>query len=683
MSVTTEVFLVAPHASTDPALVNALRAAGWSVSVVTPAALVERARAATMDVRRVVLAPPTPDLLTTLQELRAATRPHSPVLLAVVDGDSPTTELAAPFDDAVRAPVHATEVVARIRHHLAVREALEEEARRAHDAEVTLELTQALASALDFREILYTVVRRIAEHVRVDRVSIVLAPESADSTVGYVVAASDDAHLANLQIDLSKYPEILETLRTREPLTITDASTHPLLDGVRCEGAALGPTSMTLFPIVWEDEAVGVLFLRTDASRGGLSPRETRLCRLVANATAVALRNARAVQSLRDQTQQVAFARFEAERRLRSLRRYADLFAASADGIAVIDPDGRLLFANPCSYRLLGYAEGTLRGVKVRTLLHPDEQDAGRALWERIRSGECPHDVDVRLVRSDGAVRIVSASFSRLGGDDGSVLVSFRDVTDHRRTEAELRKTTRFLESLIEASVDGIVASDMTGQVILFNAGAERIYGYRADEVVGKLHVRELYPGDGAREVMRMLRSPQYGGVGRLEAIRFAVKDRHGQAIPVSLSAAIIHDQGKPVATFGIFTDLRERLRVEERLAAAQQRLALTERQAVLAELAGATAHELNQPLTSVMAYAELLRRQLPEGSATRRAVEAIASEAGRMAEIVRKIGKITRYETKSYVGTQRILDLERASTDASAEPQTASDAPPEPGAGP
>jgi signal transduction histidine kinase len=84
----------------------------------------------------------------------------------------------------------------------------------------------------------------------------------------------------------------------------------------------------------------------------------------------------------------------------------------------------------------------------------------------------------------------------------------------------------------------------------------------------------------------------------------------------------------------------------------------------LLAELAGATAHELNQPLTSVMGYAELLMRKVEKDSPPYRAAHVIQSEAQRMAEIVRKIGKLTRYETKSYVGEQRILDLDRAAAD-------------------
>jgi len=94
----------------------------------------------------------------------------------------------------------------------------------------------------------------------------------------------------------------------------------------------------------------------------------------------------------------------------------------------------------------------------------------------------------------------------------------------------------------------------------------------------------------------------------------------------------------------------------------AQEELRAREKQAIVAELAGAAAHELNQPLTSVIGYAELLRRQLEGNPQLSNAAGVIISESERMAEIVRKVGKITKYETKSYVGGAKILDLEKAS---------------------
>jgi signal transduction histidine kinase len=103
-------------------------------------------------------------------------------------------------------------------------------------------------------------------------------------------------------------------------------------------------------------------------------------------------------------------------------------------------------------------------------------------------------------------------------------------------------------------------------------------------------------------------------------------------------------------------------MRMEQRLHRAQEQLIAQERQAAIAELAGAAAHELNQPLTSVMNYATLLKRVLEKDTSAYNAADVIETESARMADIVRKIGKITKYETKSYVGTQKILDLDKAS---------------------
>jgi len=107
---------------------------------------------------------------------------------------------------------------------------------------------------------------------------------------------------------------------------------------------------------------------------------------------------------------------------------------------------------------------------------------------------------------------------------------------------------------------------------------------------------------------------------------------------------------------------LRERIRIEQRLLQAQEKLQLSEKQVVVAQLAGTAAHELNQPLQSVIGYAQLVLKQSERDAAHVRAVTVILQEGERMAEIVRKIGRITDYETKEYVGSASILDLDKSS---------------------
>lgn len=250
------------------------------------------------------------------------------------------------------------------------------------------------------------------------------------------------------------------------------------------------------------------------------------------------------------------------------------------------------------------------------------------------------------------AVLAVKAGVSEAGSEP---------TPEELATAAAVLDTKDFLERLIDSTVDGIIAADMKGRVILFNAGAERIYGYSGEEVVGKTPVWDLYPEGVARRLMRMLRSSSHGGPGRLEQTRWEVRAKDGEIVPVNLSASLIYEGHREVASVGVFSDLRDRLRMEKRLADAQHKLERREKQAVVAELAGAAAHELNQPLTSIMGYTALIRRQSGPDAAHLRALGVIEEETSRMAEIVKKIGRITRFETKTYVGDASILDLERS----------------------
>jgi PAS domain S-box-containing protein len=233
-----------------------------------------------------------------------------------------------------------------------------------------------------------------------------------------------------------------------------------------------------------------------------------------------------------------------------------------------------------------------------------------------------------------------------------------------RALESELRTTKDFLERLIDSTVDGIIATDMNGRVLIFNQGAARLYGYRPEEVIGQMHASKLCQRGTAQLILEQLRSEDFGGKGRLEPSRKEIVTRDGELVPVILTASIIYKEGCEVASVGVMRDLRERLRIEERLHEAQERLVATEKQAIVAELAGAAAHELNQPLTSVMGYSELLKRKLGPENPHCRTVDVILREAERMAEIVRKIGRITRYETKAYVGSATILDLDKSCKD-------------------
>lgn len=616
---------------------------------------------------------PPPDGYMVLRTIRAnpEQRELPVVVLTAIEADE---EVARAFemgaDDFVRKPFKPAELVARIRSQLRLRETVVALARRERDARVVLELTQSLSSTLDFRDILYTLVQRIADVARVDRCSIVLVRE--EGRVGYVVAASDDKKVRDLPIDLEKYPEIQRVLATGETLVIDDASTDPMLDLVR---SGIPPSSLgsaVCIPILYEERPLGVLFLR---SKTLLRPEHQELwvARTIASATAIALRNARMMQSLRDQTRESTYARFEAERRIRALEPYADFFHASADGIVVVDRRGSVLFSNPRARELLGVNAFDLGSTFFEWLV-PEcreqlrSQLASLFAEEGVPSSRNRRTTDLEIL-VNGTRRTIAVSIAVMGGEpdeDEAGLLTFRDVTQERATERELTKTKQFLERVIDSSVDAIISADTQGVVRLYNGAAERVFGYAPADVLGKMNVRDLYPPGGAREMMRLIRGEKPGGRGQLESYKTEVVGRDGQAIPVLVSAALIMDQGSPIGSVGVMTDLRDRIRMQASLDAAEEELRNREKASLIAELAGAAAHELNQPLTSVMGYAEIIKRRARDNLPHIRETEALAQEAERMADIVRRIGKITRYETKAYVGDAKIIDLERsaASTD-------------------
>jgi PAS domain S-box-containing protein len=516
--------------------------------------------------------------------------------------------------------------------------------RKDADLDALVDVTAALARGGDPEQLLSHVVERIAGRLTVERCSLVLI--EADGT-GSVVVASDDASARGKRIDLVLYPEIREVLLTAAPVVIDDALNHPLLDPVREHLEGKNITAIAVVPMVCEGQTVGVLFIRS-RTRAGFEAREVAFLSTVASAAAVALRNAGRIQTERSQ-------RVAAERELLQLRRYEEFFAHVNDGMAILDEDGRVLTLNPAGCAILGLDAAAARGLHLHELVAKESEMEASLLWRELTRGGRVVSADLRMLSRDGRRITLSVSAGPMRSVNGRAVLTFRDVSESRELDLELRKTKEFLERLIDATNGGIVACDLRGTILIFNKGAERMTGMLAADVVGKVHITDLYAPGQAQHVMRRLRQG-------IATTRCEIVAASGEIIPVDLSAAMVAEGGEETATVGVFRDLREELHAASELQETRERLAVAEKAALVSELAGAAAHELNQPLTSVLGFSELLFRRTVEKEKGRDELAAILREAERMAGIVKKIGKITRYETTGYVGKTRIVDIDRAS---------------------
>jgi two-component system NtrC family sensor kinase len=168
---------------------------------------------------------------------------------------------------------------------------------------------------------------------------------------------------------------------------------------------------------------------------------------------------------------------------------------------------------------LLGYGnkEEFLKIDIVKDLyVNPEDRKTFMELVERLGFIK---DFEVEFKKKNGE-RITVLLTATAKRDEEGKIIGYEglniDITDRKKMEKELKEANDFLMNLIESSVDGIIVTDMKGDILIFNKGAENLLGYRAEEVVEKMNIRSIYQPGVAKEVMEKLRSPDFGGVGKL-----------------------------------------------------------------------------------------------------------------------------------------------------------------------
>jgi PAS domain S-box-containing protein len=342
---------------------------------------------------------------------------------------------------------------------------------------------------------------------------------------------------------------------------------------------------------------------------------------------------------------------------------YRRLFEHVGCGVFISTKDGRFLDANQALLDMLGYRskeEFLTIDIATDLYLHPEDR---RRFRQMIEKDGRVIDYEVEFKRKDGTpIPILLTGHVRK--DQHGNILGYEginvDLSQRKQMERELQEAHDFLDKLVKSSPDAIIATDMKGNIILWNKSTEEILGYAAEEVIGKMNIEKIYPEGLARQVMKMMRASEYGGPGRLRSYPIFPVRRDGTIIEGNLSAAIIYDaQGNEMAQVGIFVDLQERLEMEAKLRNTQEQLLQSEKLAAMGRLTSQIAHELNNPLYGIMNTLELLKTEVPPQSKRRKILEMALSETVRLSDLLRKMLSFSKpdEEQKQPVDVNVVLD--------------------------
>jgi two-component system sensor kinase FixL len=231
----------------------------------------------------------------------------------------------------------------------------------------------------------------------------------------------------------------------------------------------------------------------------------------------------------------------------------------------------------------------------------------------------------------------------RTAGHMGGAVVVHIDVTDAHRVRTGHQEREALLSSILETVPDAMVVIDSRGIVQSFSSAAEQLFGWRADEAVGK-NVRLLMPSPYADAHDSYLARYQATGERRIIGIGRVVVGlrKDGSTFPMELSVGEVQRSGGSLFT-GFVRDLTERQATEGRLQELQAELLHVSRLRSMGEMAAALAHELNQPLTATAMYlrgAQLLldRPDAPELARIREAIRLAVQQTQRSGDIIRRL---------------------------------------------
>ena len=190
--------------------------------------------------------------------------------------------------------------------------------------------------------------------------------------------------------------------------------------------------------------------------------------------------------------------------------------------------------ANKALMDMLGYdSKEEFLNINLPRDLYVRPEDR-RTFQEMMERDGRVIDYEVEFKRRDGStIPILLTGHARY--DQQGNIIGYEglnvDLTQRKLMEKEVREAYDFMNKIVQSSPNAITATDMKGDIMIWNQAAEETLGYKASDVIGKMNISKIYPEGVARKVMQMLRSDESGGVGRLKSYPMVYVRRDGKVV--------------------------------------------------------------------------------------------------------------------------------------------------------